>query len=111
MHYIDMPPKEAAISLLQSIAYHDRQARKAEARDREKSLRYHEAFREKKPALSRGIQKDAEELLALYEKRWPEEAGIGRLEYEEAEAAEAGNYPRQGAAGVIADAEKNGWVA
>ena len=100
MHYIDMPPKEAAISLLQSIAYHDRQARKAEARDREKSLRYHEASR-----------KDAEELLALYEKRWPEEAGIGRLEYEEAEAAEAGNYPRQGAAGVIADAEKNGWVA
>lgn len=45
MHYIDMPPKEAAISLLQSIAYHDRQARKAEARDREKSLRYHEASR------------------------------------------------------------------
>ena len=100
MLYIDMQPKEAAISLLQSIAYHDRQARKAEARDREESLRYHEASR-----------KDAEELLALYEKRWPEEAGIGRLEYEEAEAAEAGNYPRQGAAGVIADAEENGWAA
>ena len=92
MFYIDMQPKEAAISLLRSIAYHERQARKAEARDREESLRYHEASR-----------KDAEELLALYEKRWPEEAGIVRLEYEEAEATEAGNYPETGHSGSVAE--------
>jgi hypothetical protein len=96
LRYIDKQPKEAAISLLQIIAYHESHSRSAEERDLEESLRYHEASR-----------KDAEELLALYERRWPEEAAVGRLEYAEAEAAEARNHPSQGAAGVAADAQKS----
>ena len=79
MRYIDKQPKEAAISLLRIIAYHEHHSRSAEDRDLEESLRYHEASR-----------KDAEELLALYEKRWPEEAAFGRLEYMEAKVVEAG---------------------
>ena len=66
---IDEQPKEAAISLLRTIAYHKRHSRRAEERDLEERLRYHEASR-----------KDAEELLALYQRRWPEEAAVGRLE-------------------------------
>ena len=97
MHHIDKQPKEAAISLLRIIAYHDHRARSAEDRNLEESLRYHEVSRE-----------DAEELLALYEKRWPKEAAVGRSEYAAAEAAEAGNYPSLGAAGLMADAEKGG---
>jgi hypothetical protein len=42
-----------------------------------RELRYHEASR-----------KDAEELVTLYEKRWPGESAVERLEYEEPEAAE-----------------------
>jgi hypothetical protein len=79
--HIDKRPKEAAITLLQMIAYHERRARSAEERNLEESLRYHEASGE-----------DAAELLALYEKRWPEEAAVGRLEYAEAIIAEATNY-------------------
>ena len=94
--HIDKRPKEAGITLLRMIAYHERRARRAEERNLEESLRYHEASGE-----------DAEELLALYEKRWPEEAAVGRSEYAEAVAAEAGNYvPIQGAAQLIADAVK-----
>jgi hypothetical protein len=79
LHSIDEQPKEAAISLLRTIAYHKRHSRRAEERDLEERLRYHEASR-----------KDAEELLALYQRRWPEEAAVGRLEYVEAKPAEAG---------------------
>jgi hypothetical protein len=79
---IDEQPKEAAISLLRTIAYHKRHSRRAEERDLEERLRYHEASR-----------KDAEELLALYQRRWPEEAAVGGLEYVEATPAEAGNSP------------------
>jgi len=93
--HIDKQPKEAVISLLRIVAYHDCRARSAEERNLEESLRYHEAS-----------GKDAAELLALCEKRWPEEAGVGRLEHAEAIAAEAGNYPIEGAAQATADAEK-----
>jgi hypothetical protein len=93
--HIDQRPKEAAISLLRMIAYHESRARDAEERNLEESLRYHEASGE-----------NAAELLALYEKRWPEEVAVGRLEYAEATAAEAGNHPTGGAAQVTADAEK-----
>ena len=82
------------ISLLRVIAYHVSRARSAEERNLEESLRYHEAS-----------VKDAAELLALYEKRWPGEAAAGRLEYAEAIEAEAGNYPTT-AAQVAAGAEK-----
>jgi hypothetical protein len=78
LHSIDEQPKEAAISLLRTIAYHKRHSRRAEERDLEERLRYHEASR-----------KDAEELLALYQRRWPEEAAIGRLEYVEAKPAKS----------------------
>jgi hypothetical protein len=66
LHSIDEQPKEAAISLLRTIVYHKRHSRRAEERDLEERLRYHEASR-----------KDAEELLALYQRRWPEEAAVG----------------------------------
>jgi hypothetical protein len=58
LHSIDEQPKEAATSLLRTIAYHKRHSRRAEERDLEERLRYHEATR-----------KDAEELLALYQMR------------------------------------------
>ena len=51
---IDMEATQAAISLLRVITYHERQARRAEARDLEESLHYHEASR-----------KDAEELVTF----------------------------------------------
>ena len=95
MPHIDKGPKEAVISLLRMIAYHERRARGADERNLEESLHYHEASGE-----------NAAELLALYEKRWPEEAAVGRLEYAEAMAAEAGNYPIEGVAQVTAGAEK-----
>jgi len=97
VHHIDKQPKEAAIFLLRIIACHDHRARSAEDKNREESLRYHGASRA-----------DAEELLAIYEKRWPKEAAVGRSKYAAAKAAEAGNYPSQGAMGVMADAEKGG---
>ncbi len=95
LHHIDKRPKEATVSLLRIIAYHDRLAGRADDKDLEESQRYHEASR-----------KDAEELLAIHEKRWPQEAAVGRSEYAAAEAAEAGNYPSHGALAVIEDAEK-----
>jgi hypothetical protein len=79
---IDEEPKEAAISLLRTIAYHKRHSRWAEERDLEE--RSHEATR-----------KDAEEQLALYQRRWPEEVAVGRLEYVEAKPAEA-KIPKSG---------------
>jgi hypothetical protein len=82
---IDKGPKEAVISLLRMIAYYEHRARCADERNLEKSLRYHETSGE-----------NAAELLALYEKRWPEEAAVGRLEYAKAMAAEAGNFPIEG---------------
>jgi hypothetical protein len=85
MPHIDKRPKEAVISLLRMIAYHEHLIRRAEERDLDKSLRYHEASR-----------MDAEELLAYYEKRWPQEVAAGRLEYAEADPAEAGNRPGRG---------------
>jgi hypothetical protein len=59
LHSIDEQPKEAAISLLRTIAYHKRHSRRAEERDLEERL------------------------------RWPEEAAVGRLKYVEAKTAEA----------------------
>ena len=44
-HSIDEQPKEAAISLLRTIAYHKCHSRRAEERDLEERLRYHEASR------------------------------------------------------------------
>lgn len=85
------------VSLLRVIAYHERRVRSAEERNCEESFRHHEASGE-----------DAAELLALYEKRWPEEAAVGRLEYAEAIATEAGNDPSEDAAQPIAVAEKAG---
>jgi hypothetical protein len=90
LHSIDEQPKEAAISLLRTIAYHKRHSRRAEERDLEERLRYHEASR-----------KDAEELLALYQRRCPEEAAVGRLEYVEAKPAEASQkLPKSGRNGL-----------
>ena len=77
MHHIDKQPKEAAILLLRIIVYHDHRAHSAEDKNREESLRYHEASREV-----------AEELLAIYEKRWPKEAAVGRSKYAAAKAAD-----------------------
>jgi hypothetical protein len=99
LHFIDEQPKEAVASLLRIIAYHDRLAARAEDKNLEESQRYHEASR-----------KDAEELLAIYEKRWPQEAAVRKSEYA-AEAATAGNYPSHGAIAVIEDAEKTVWLA
>ena len=65
LHHIDKRPEEATRSLLRILAYHDRLAGRAEDKDLEESQRYHEASR-----------KDAEELLAIYEKGWPEEIGV-----------------------------------
>jgi hypothetical protein len=93
--HIDKPPREIVISLLRTIAYHERRAHGAEERNLEESLRYHEASGE-----------DAAELLALYEKRWPKEAAVGRLEYTEAIAAETGKHPVEDAAQLTAGAEK-----
>lgn len=100
LHHIDKQPKEATISLRRIIAYHDHLAGKAEDKNLEESQRYHEASR-----------KDAEELLAIYEKRWPQETAVGKSEYAAVEAAKAGNYPSHGAVAVIEDAEKTGWLA
>jgi hypothetical protein len=61
-----------------SLAMPERHSPRAEERDLEERLRYHEASR-----------KDAEELLALYQRRWPKEAAVGRLEYVEAKPAKA----------------------
>jgi hypothetical protein len=58
LHLIDEQAKEAVAALLRIIAYHDRLARRAEEKDLEESWRYHETSR-----------KDAEERLAVYEKR------------------------------------------
>ena len=99
LHHIDKPPKEAVASLLRIIAYHDRLAGRAKDKNLEESLRYHEASR-----------KDAQELLSVNEKRWPQEATVERSEYTAAEAA-AGHYPIQGAVAVIEDAKKTGWLA
>ena len=98
MHFIDEQPKEAVASLLRIIAYHDRLARRAEDKDLEESWRYHEATRN-----------EAEERLALYEKRWLEEAAVGKSDAPAA-AAETGNCPNQGNAAVMINAE-NGWLA
>jgi hypothetical protein len=76
LHSIDEQPKEAAISLLWTIAYHKRHSRRAEERDLEERLRYHEASR-----------KDAEE------------AAVGRLEYVEVKPAEA-ELPKSGRYGL-----------
>jgi hypothetical protein len=95
LHHIDKQPKEATISLLRIIAYHGRLAGRADDKDLEESQRYHEASR-----------KDAEELLAIYEKRWPQETAVGKSEYAVAEAEKAGDYPSHGAVAVIAEAEK-----
>jgi hypothetical protein len=89
--HIDKGPKEAVISLLRMIAYHERRARGADERNLEEGLRYHEASGE-----------NAAELLALYQKRWPEEAAVGRLEYAKAMAAEEGSFPIEGVAQVTA---------
>lgn len=91
LHHIDKQPKEATVCLLRIIAYHDRLAGRADDKDLEESQRYHEASR-----------KDAEELLAIYEKRWPEEAAVGKSEYAAAETANAGSHPSHGAVAVIA---------
>ena len=94
MHLIDEQAKEAVAALLRIIAYHDRLARRAEEKDLEESWRYHETSR-----------KDAEERLAVYEKRL---AGrrCGRKSDTPAEAAEAGNYPDQGTAAVMVNVKK-----
>jgi hypothetical protein len=94
--HIDKPPREAVLSLLRMIAHHERCARGAEEKDLDASLRYHEAS-----------GKDAAELLALCEKRWPEEAAVARLKHTEAIAAEAGNHLLEDAAeAVMPDAER-----
>jgi hypothetical protein len=75
LYHIDKQPKEATIFLLRISAYHDRLAGRAEDKDPEERQRYHEASR-----------KDAEELLSIYEKRWPQETGVGKSESAVAEA-------------------------
>jgi hypothetical protein len=72
------------LSLLRTIAYHERRARSAEERDLDASLRYHEASGE-----------NAAELLALYEKGWPEEVVVGRLEYTESDSSRSWKPPPQ----------------
>jgi len=98
LHLIDDQPKEAVASLLRIIAYHDRLARRAEDKDLEESWHYHEASR-----------KDAKDRLALYEKRWLEQAAVGKSDAPAA-AAEVGSCPNQSTAAVIVNAEK-GWLA
>ncbi len=75
MHPIDQTPKDAAISLLRMIAYHERRAHSAAERDLEIAFRYHEAS-----------GKEAQDRLAFCEQHSPEEVAFGRLEYSAAEA-------------------------
>ena len=75
MPSIDQAPKDAAVSLLRMIAYHERRAHRAEESDLDIALCYHEAS-----------GKEAHERLAFCEKHSPEEVAVGRLEYAAAEA-------------------------
>ena len=74
MHFIDQAPKDAAISLLRMIAYHERRAHRAEESDVDIAFCYHEA-----------CGKEAQERLVFCEKYSPEEVAAGRLEYAAAE--------------------------